>query len=149
MTDKFIRKCPERPISCLKPQDQYKKVTAEIGCNCVFNLKKNCYPSPVLHAIMLSPDVNTDITVPISRTITAEKKQAVMDDMNIHTKAQNLAKQILEFKKQRRALDRGINDVEQQLSELFDAANVNELETDMGILTRRKIGDTCDWVIEI
>lgn len=79
---------------------------------------------------MLSPDVNTDITVPISRTITAEKKQAVMDDMNIHTKAQNLAKQILEFKKQRRALDRGINDVEQQLSELFDAANVNELETD-------------------
>ena len=98
---------------------------------------------------MLSPDVNTDITVPISRTITAEKKQAVMDDMNIHTKAQNLAKQILEFKKQRRALDRGINDVEQQLSELFDDANVNELETDMGILTRRKIGDKCYWVIEI
>lgn len=149
VTDKFIRKCPERPISCLKLQDQYKKVTAEIGCNCVFKLKKNCYPSPVLHAIMLSPDVNTDITVPISRTITAEKKQAVMDDMNIHTKAQNLAKQILEFKKQRRALDRGINDVEQQLSELFDDANVNELETDMGILTRRKIGDKCDWVIEI
>ena len=33
-TEKFIRKMPEKPISCIKLRDQYKQITAEYGCNC-------------------------------------------------------------------------------------------------------------------
>ena len=51
ITDRFIQKLPEKPISCLKLREQYKQVTAEYGCSCNFQRTKNCYPSPVLHAI--------------------------------------------------------------------------------------------------
>ncbi|KIR01318.1 putative helicase [Lachnospiraceae bacterium TWA4] len=50
-TEKFIRKLPEKPISCTKLREQYRQVTAEFGCSCAFYRIKNCYPSPVLHAI--------------------------------------------------------------------------------------------------
>lgn len=50
-TEKFILKIPEKPISCAKLREQYKLITAEYGCSCNFKRTKNCYPSPVLHAI--------------------------------------------------------------------------------------------------
>ena len=36
------------------------------------NLSKNCYPSPALHAISLSGDIQSDVTLPVSRTMTKE-----------------------------------------------------------------------------
>mgnify|MGYP006074156915 FL=1 len=51
ITQKFITKLPEKPVSCVKLREQYKLITAEYGCNCNFKRTKNCYPSPVLHAI--------------------------------------------------------------------------------------------------
>ena len=36
VTQKFVLKCPEKPISCLKLREQYKQISAEIGCSCGF-----------------------------------------------------------------------------------------------------------------
>ena len=58
VTEKFISKIPAKPISCLKLRDQYQKVTAEYGCNCNFDRMKNCYPSPVLHAIKAGEELS-------------------------------------------------------------------------------------------
>lgn len=149
VTERFIKKCPDKPISCTKLQDQYKKVTAEIGCNCIFKKAKNCYPSPVLHAIILSDDVHAGITLPTSRTYTKEKEQTVLEEINIHKNAQALAKQILDLKKEKRQLNKKIAATEQELSIIFDNEKIEQLELEMGLLTRRKSESGYEWLIEI
>lgn len=149
VTQNFIDRMPEKPVSCLKLRDQYKKLTAEIGCSCSFRSAKNCYPSPVLHAITGAGDLEDGVTLPTSRTMTKEKAKKAVQQMNIHTKAQELANRILELKKQKRSLDRSIGKIEKELEEMFDDSGIDCLEVEMGMLTRRKIANGYEWVIEI
>lgn len=149
ITDRFINKCPEKPISCIKLREQYKKITAEYGCSCTFKRTKNCYPSPVMHAISHSNDLQDDITLPISRSITQEKKKKVIDEINIHKKALELARKILDYKKQKRSLDNNIQKIEKELSAIFDDANTDCLEIELGMLVRRKKEDSYEWLIEL
>lgn len=149
VTEHFIRHLPEKPISCLKLRDQYKKQTAEFGCNCVFKKVKNCYPSPVLHAILKSEDADIDVTVPTSRTLTKTKEQSVKEELNIHTKTQELCTKVLELKKQRRGLDRSIEKIEKEMGKIFDQYGVDCMEIETGLLVRRRNGDVVEWVIEV
>ena len=149
VTQRFIDRLPEKPISCLKLREQYKKISAEVGCSCNFKRTKNCYPSPVLHALSLSSDVQEDITLPISRTLSEEKEKKVIDELNIHKKAQELAGRILELRKQQRALVKSVTKVERELEKIYDIAETNALEIEMGVLVRRKKQDGYEWVIEI
>lgn len=149
VTDKFIQRIPAKPISCIKLREQYKQITAEYGCSCTFKRSKNCYPSPVLHAIALSNHVNSEITLPTSRTLTKEKERKVLDEINIHKKAQELAGKILEMKKQKRGLDAAIVKVEKELEKIYDNAGVDCLEIEMGMLVRRQTGQGYEWLIEI
>ncbi len=149
MTDKFIKRLPAKPVSCIKLRDQYKQVTAEYGCNCVFKRTKNCYPSPVLHAIALSNDLQEDITVPTSRTLTKKKESEVKNEINIHSKAQEIAVKILELKKQKRSIDKSIKKLEANLDVIYNEADIDCLEIEMGMLVRRKIDDGYEWIIEI
>ena len=93
------------PISCVKLREQYKSVTAEYGCNCMFKWTKNCYPSPVLHAIKKNSEESSDITLPVSRHVSEEKKQAVYQELNIHAQVQELAEKIVEFRRQKKGID--------------------------------------------
>lgn len=149
VTDKFIQRILGKPVSCIKLREQYKQVTAEYGCNCTFKRTKNCYPSPVLHAIALANYVNTEVTLPTSRTMTKEKEQKVLDEINIHKKAQELASKILEMKKQKRGLDAAIIKVEKELERIYDNAGVDCLEVEMGMLVRRRTEMGYEWLIEI
>lgn len=149
VTENFIRKKPEKPISCVKLREQYKQLTAEIGCNCSFKRSKNCYPSPVLHAIALSLDLQGEVTLPTSRTLTKEKETKVKAEMNVHSKAQDLASKISECKKQKRSIDKSIRRFEKELGEIFDAQGIDCMEIEMGMLARRKIEGGYEWLIEI
>ena len=149
VTDRFISKVPDKPISCVKLRDQYKSITAEYGCNCSFKRSKNCYPSPVLHAISLSPEIAEHVTIPTSRSLTPEKEQMVIDELNIHKKAEELARKILDLKKQKRRLDSSIVKVENELSKLYDSEQIDCLEIEMGMLVRRKKEKGYEWLIEI
>lgn len=80
-TQKFILHCPEKPVSCLKLREQYRQISAEAGCSCNFRRTKNCYPSPVLHALK-NADENSQITMPVSRTIPAAQQQALKEEIN-------------------------------------------------------------------
>ena len=149
VTDKFIRKLPEKPISCGKLREQYKHITAEIGCSCVFKRNQNCYPSPVLHAVLLSTDEANQVTLPVSRTLTKEKSQNIADQLNIHKRAQNLAVKIVELKKQRRGIDNSVRKIERELELIFDEEKTDTLELEMGLLVRRRIENGYEWLIEI
>ena len=148
-TEKFILKIPEKPISCAKLREQYKLITAEYGCSCNFKRTKNCYPSPVLHAIKNSGEEESGITVPISRTISKAKEEKVYEELNIHKQTEKLAQKIIELKKQKRGLDRSIRKTEEELQKIFDNAGIDCLEIAMGLLVRRKTGEGYEWLIEL
>ena len=148
-TDKFIKKLLSRPISCIKLREQYKSITAEYGCNCMFKRTKNCYPSPVLHAIKKNSEESSGITLPVSRNISEEKKKAVYQEINIHAQVQELAEKIVEFKRQKKGIDKSIEKVERELHVIFNNAKIDCMEVSMGTLVRRKKENGYEWVIEI
>lgn len=149
VTQRFIDRMPEKPISCIKLRDQYKNITAEYGCSCSFKRTKNCYPSPVLHAISQSKEDSDSVTIPTSRTITKENRKKVIDELNIHSKAQELAMKALELKKQRRKIDSSIAKVESQLCSIFDDEKIDCLEIELGVIVRRKTDTGYEWGLEI
>ena len=149
ITQRFIDKLPEKPISCVKLREQYKLITAEYGCSCNFKRTKNCYPSPVLHAIKNSGEDQTEITVPVSRTVSRTREEKIYEEINIHKQTEKLAQKIVELKKQRRGLDKSIHKVETELQRIFDSAGIDCLEIEMGMLVRRKQGDGYEWLIEL
>jgi hypothetical protein len=89
------------------------------------------------------------ITLPTSRTLSKEKEKKVMDEMNIHTKAQELATKILTLKKQKRSIDQSIRKIERELEQIYDNAGIDCLEVEMGLLVRRKTETGYEWFIEI
>lgn len=150
ITQKFISKIPAKPVSCIKLREQYKMITAEYGCNCNFRRTKNCYPSPVLHAIKNADSEQSEVTIPTSRTITKEKERVVYDEINIHKKANVIAAKILEYKKQKRGIDKNIERLEDDLQNIFENAGIDCLEIEIGMLVRRKKENgEHEWIIEI
>lgn len=149
ITDRFIQKLPQKPISCIKLREQYSKITAEYGCSCAFKRTKNCYPSPVLHAVKLSDEIDIEVTIPISRNMTKERAKDIQNEMNIHNNVQNLAQRVLELKKQKRGVDRSIAKLEKELSDIFDSNQIECLEIEMGMLCRRKKENGYEWIIEL
>lgn len=149
VTERFIAKIPAKPISCLKLRDQYQKITAEYGCNCNFYRTKNCYPSPVLHAIKVGEEADGTITVPTSRTLSKEKENMVYEELNIRKQVQELTKRILEMKKQKRGMDKNIKKLEQELETIFNDAKIDCLEIEFGMLVRRKKEQGYEWIVEI
>lgn len=149
VTDKFIQKLPAKPVSCIKLREQYKQITAEYGCSCNFKRTKDCYPSPVLHAIKSGDDISADVTVPTSRTLSKDKEKKVVEEINIHKKVQELASRIIEMKKQKRGIDKAIQKTETELERIYDQAGIDCLEVDMGLLVRRRKEQGYEWLIEI
>lgn len=148
VTQKFILRCPEKPVSCLKLREQYKQISAEVGCSCGFRRTKNCYPSPVLHALKNSED-NNQITMPVSKTIPVDKQKVIKNEINAGSRAQELAEKMMEVRKQKRNLDKVIEKYERELSAIFDDCQTDSMEIKMGLLVRNKKEDKTEWVIQI
>ena len=88
--------------------------------------------------------------MPTSRTITKEKEKIVYDEINIHKKANAIAAKILEYKKQKRGIDKNIEKLEDNLQCLFENAGIDCLEIEIGMLVRRKKDNgENEWIIEI
>lgn len=147
-TQKFINRCPEKPISCLKLRDQYKQISAETGCSCVFKRSKDCYPSPVLHALKKA-DETSQITIPMSRTMTEQKQEKIKEEISLPIKLQNIIEKIMELRKQNRAIEKCIRKYENELNEIFDENRTDSIEIKQGVLTRRKSGEKVEWIIEL
>lgn len=55
----------------------------------------------------------------------------------------------MELKKQKRGIDTAILKVERELEKIYDNANIDCLEVEMGMLVRRKTEHGYEWLIEI
>ena len=149
VTQKFIGKLLSKPVSCIKLREQYKSVTAEYGCNCTFRRTKNCYPSPVIHALKNSTETDAEITIPVSRTVSKEKQRDIYQEMNIPVRVQELAGKIVELKKQKKGIEKALEKTEKELSSIFDSAKTDCMDVNMGVLVRRKLESGYEWLIEI
>lgn len=147
-TQKFILHCPEKPVSCLKLREQYKQISAETGCSCNFRRTKNCYPSPVLHALK-NAEESSQITMPVSRTIPVAQQQILKEEINVGTAVQSIVEKLIELRKQKRSLDKAVEKCERELSRIFDDNHTDGMEIKAGLLVRRKKGDRTEWVIEL
>lgn len=116
---------------------------------CIFKRTKNCYPSPVLHALQNSSEDTRNITIPLSRTLTKAKAEKVYEELNAVNRMQELAGKLLELKKQKRGIDKAIGKVEKELNVIFDANLQDSVEIEMGVLSRRKTETGYEWSIEI
>ena len=90
-----------------------------------------------------------DITIPTSRSLSTEKEKTVIDELNVHKKAQELVGRILRLRKQQRAIDKNAAKVECELEKIYDSVGTDVPEIEMGMLVRRKKADGYEWVIEI
>lgn len=149
ITEKFIHRLPEKPISCIKLRDQYKTLTVEYGCSCNFRRTSNCYPSPVLHGIKNADDNVGKITIPTSRTLSKTREKQVCEELNIPKKVQDMSSRILELKKQKRGIDKNIAKLEKEMEKIFDQADIDCMEIEMGLLVRRKTDQGYEWLVEL
>lgn len=71
--------------------------------------------------------------------MTKENEKKVLGEINIHKRARELASRILEMKKQKRGIDAAILKVEKELEKIYDNANVDCLEGEMGMLCAERL----------
>lgn len=149
VTQHFIERLLEKPISCTKLRENYQKITAEYGCSCNFKRSRNCYPSPVLHAAKISDEEKLDVTVPVSRKISKEKEDKIREELNLPRTVLLLAKKLQELKKQKRGIEKAVHKTEMELMQIFDSQEVDCMEIDLGLLCRRKAEGGTEWFIEL
>ncbi|MBC5713190.1 hypothetical protein H8S17_03030 [Roseburia sp. BX1005] len=149
VTQRYISKLPDKPISCNKLREQYKQLTAQVGCNCRFVKTRDCYPSPVLHALKNAKDIPKDINLPTSQSKTKSDDNKICKQVNIHKQASEIAAKLVELRRQERGVKKAIDKQQESLNELFDTAGVDCLEIDIGLLIRRKVEEGYEYSIEI
>lgn len=149
ITEKYIKRLPEKPISCIKLRDQYKQVTAEIGCNCNFRRTPNCYPSPVLHVIKDANNVPDGITIPASRKISQREEKQLPQTLNLHKQAEEMVHKMMELRKQERGIRHAIEKQEKGLNQILDDMGTDYIELDMGILKWSRSANGWEWSVEL
>lgn len=149
ITQKHISRLPEKPISCIKLREQYKQVTAEMGCSCSFRRTPNCYPSPVLHVIKDANHVPEGITIPASRKISQQEEKRLPQVLNVHKQAEELTHKMMELRKQERGIRRAIEKQEKELGDILDDIGEDCIELEIGILRRKKGETGWEWCVEL
>ncbi len=149
VTEKYIKRLPEKPISCIKLRDQYKQVTAEIGCNCNFRRTPNCYPSPVLHVIKDANNVPDGVTIPASRKISQREEKQLPKTLNVHKQAEEMVHKMMELRKQERGIRHAIEKQEKGLNQILDDIGADCIELEMGILKRSRGAKGWEWSVEL
>ncbi len=149
VTQKHIKRLPEKPISCIKLREQYKNVSAGIGCSCSFKRTPNCYPSPVLHVIKDANHVPEGITIPSSRKISQREEKRLPNALNVHKQAEEIMQKMMELRKQERGIRRAIEKQEKELGVILDDIGEDCIELEVGILKRRKGERGWEWSVEL
>jgi group II intron reverse transcriptase/maturase len=138
ITEKHIRKLKEHPISCAKIKEKHETIVLELGCDCSFTIPPRGYPSPILH-------VFKDREFPAAREKHPPKAEPdpVSDDINTRLK------KLIELKSHFRGIERSIRRVEEEMSSYFDRLGKESVDTEYGLLSRRKTADGWEWTIKL
>ncbi|GFR36591.1 non-homologous end-joining DNA ligase LigD [Thermobrachium celere] len=126
ITEKYISRAPERPISCKKIKEYLKDTNYVDVCECKFEISDGFYPTPVLHS-----------------DISSFSNQALI------MKAKSFFKELSDLKNEREELDKKIKSIEKKLNNIFNVMNTNEIDIEIGKLKRIDKDGNISWIIEI
>jgi len=144
MTEKQIRKMKPYPISCARIREKHEDFVLDLDCNCKFKLPKNGYPSPILHAFGQTK------TWPVSLAAAAEKADLPESEAGPRTGDLNQwLRQYIELRRQLRGVENSLGRVEEKMSQYFDGLGTDGVQTQYGLLERRKSGDRLEWIIRM
>lgn len=120
ITNKFIEKAPENPISCKKLKSYYngKKISC-IDCSFV---RKGNYNTPILHC--------------------SDNKLLIE---SIKRDGQNLINDMIALKQKKNEIDREIKKINKKLNDIYNELGEEALETTMGVIKKEKD----KWIIEL
>ncbi|MCL0098499.1 CRISPR-associated primase-polymerase type A1 [Dehalococcoidia bacterium] len=143
-TEKRIKKLKSYPISCGRIREKHEDFALDLGCDCTFKLPRKGYPSPILHAF------SQPKTWPLSRLPGENESAPAGWAKGISTDEINgKLRRYIELKKQLVGVEKSISRVEEEMTAYFDQLATDNVETDYGILVRRKSGDKFDWIIRL
>jgi len=143
-TEKQIRKVKSYPISCARIREKHESIAFERGCDCHLKLPPKGYPSPILHAF------NQPKTWPLNRLPGEEKSAPASWEKGISRDEINgKLRRYIELKRQLTGVEKSISRVEEEMTAYFDQLATDNVETDYGILARRKSGDKFEWIIKL
>ena len=113
------------PISCAKIRKRIPEITTKVSCNCLFDLRMNLYPTPLLHLNEIS-ELHPESSI-----------GGMVDSMQF----QMLLQQYLKVKRDIKELEILIDRYEKRLNQFFEQAGVDEIKTPWGRLKRIKDSD--------
>lgn len=140
ITEKFIAKILPKPVSCPRLREDYRELTAQLGCDCRLHVPPGGYPSPVLHA-------NKSATAgqamkPVFQELSKEGDEEVV--------IVKLTEKLLNIRKQQKQMEKALAKVYEGFSAIMDKKGMDTLDIEIGQLIRRKnSGGTEEWVIEL
>ncbi|MBT9136642.1 MAG: hypothetical protein DDT34_01724 [Firmicutes bacterium] len=151
-TERFIAKLPPKPVSCPRIREEYKELTAGLGCDCVFPQRKGCYPSPVLHALTgkdAAGSLEQKITVPKLRSETAEAGNKLQDEKERLQSINTVTRKLINLRQHQNGITKSIDFCKRQLLEYFLEKNVERLPMELGTLVLVRTGEEADFIIEL
>lgn len=178
ITESYIRKMKPYPISCPKVKERHAELAVNSACDCHFKLPKGGYPSPTLHAFRSLPKVwPPPNPQPRAGRLPSQEKAARgvsalpssgkaevsrgddasrpvnQGDRDSYRSAQEelnaTLKKYIELKRHLRGVEKSLQRIEAELAAIFDRAGTDRLETELGVLIRRKEKDKTEWIIDL
>ncbi|GAB4263928.1 hypothetical protein [Thermincola ferriacetica] len=139
ITEKFIAKMLPKPVSCPRLREEYRSLTAQLGCDCRLHVPPGGYPSPILHA-------NKTATAGQAIKPTGKSVETAGGDEAAIAK---LTERLINIKKQQKQLDKAMARVFESFGCLMDKANSDRLDLEIGTLIRKRDNDRVEWVIQL
>lgn len=143
-TQKWINKLDKfkNPISCVKIREWLNYITPSVGCYCDFNLKQNQYPTPILH-------INPEFSKDSNNIKTNLLNEEVIMNKDYYEKVNDLLKEYLESKKEKRLIEEKIKNLEDEIIGIFEKEKVDSIETEYGKLRIIKENNKNYLIIEL
>ena len=136
ITQRFISRILDRPISCNRLREVYVDRPFVARCDCDFPIVEGTYPSPVLHA--MAREADRRVTLPRRRHVAEDFPVDTANAFQTHSQLLALAEQMLTLNKEKNRLEDEIAECQQKVAVLFDRLKVNSFEIGIGTLVRER-----------
>jgi group II intron reverse transcriptase/maturase len=140
ITQRYVDRMPEFPVSCGKLREHFAQLTAGLGCDCRLSFPSGGYPSPVLWAAM-GPKPAAQ-----GPSMKGQGQGAASPEKQLRAEVETILQKMTELRRQLTGVRGSLETSQRRLGELMEQAGVERLEVSQGTLVRREGGG---WRLEL
>ncbi|MBN2053568.1 hypothetical protein JW905_01515 [bacterium] len=165
ITQRYISNMMTNPVSCAKVRETMGPIAAAVGCNCHFKQLRG-YPAPVWHSEEYrethrprsrstrdeedTPEVTKDSTANASAVEPEEESEVKTPAVTLaDSRVGELVLRLIRLSRQERDVVKKKVRYHDELRKLFQAAGVEEWETEHGVLRRAVEEGEERWIIQV